>query len=162
MVKRARTRWWTAAIAGVAGAGLVTAIAAADDRASTASAIDQLDHDAVHKVAIAAPLQRAKDAVERATRLRAAGDEPHARLADGLAREEAEAATDLARALDAEKAASDARKGATDAGVVGDRERALLEEGIARNGRLKAELDEIARPHADTTKTSKAMDGGTK
>ncbi len=169
MVKRARTRWMTAVAAGFACTGAVAAATMAwgDDRATTASTLDALDHDAVHKEAIAANVKRAKDAVERATRLRAAGDEAHARLADGLAREEAEGAEDLARAIDAEKAANDARRAATDAGVTGDRERALLEEGIARNGRLKAELAEIARPHVETKTSAEAkapraaaVDGG--
>jgi hypothetical protein len=164
MLKRARTRWFTAMVAGFACTGAVAAVTVAwgEDRATTASTIDALDHDTVHKDAIAANVKRAKEAVERATRLRAAGDEAHARLADGLAFEEATGAEDLARAIDAEKAANDARRAATDAGVVGDRERALLEEGIARNGRLKTELDELARPHAET-KTSRAVataDGG--
>jgi hypothetical protein len=163
MLKCARTRWLTATVAGLACTGAVAAATMAwgEDRATTASTLDALDHDTVHKVAIAANVKRAKEAIERATRLRAAGDEAHARLADGLAAEEAAGAEDLARAIDAEKAASDARRAATDAGVVGDRERALLEEGIARNGRLKAEIDEIAKPRAET-KTSRAVavDGG--
>jgi hypothetical protein len=166
-VTRARTRWFGAALAGFACVGAVAAVTVAwgQDRATTASTLDALDHDTVHKEAIAANVKRAKDAVERATRLRAAGDEAHARLADGLAAEEAAGAEDLARTIDAEKAANDARRAATDAGVVGDRERALLEEGIARNGRLKAELDETARPHTEA-KTSRAVgvvaDGGTR
>jgi hypothetical protein len=148
------------AVAGVA----VATHALGDDRATTASILDELDRDAAHKALIATQVQRAKDAVERATRFRAAGDESHARIADGLAREEAEAALDLAKAIDAERAADAARLAATDAGVVGERERALLEEGIARNGRLRAEIEELAKPHADAktshTAATPAADGG--
>jgi hypothetical protein len=161
MVKRARTRWWAVGIAVLAGAGGVTTLALGDDRTTTASSIDELDRDTVHKDAIAANVKRAKEAVERAIRLRAAGDEGHARLADGLAREEAEGALDLARAIDAEKAASEAQQAATDAGVTGDRERALLEEGIARNGRLRAELDELTHPRSETTRSA-TTDAGAK
>jgi hypothetical protein len=139
------------AVAGVA----VATHALGDDRATTASILEELDRDAPHKALIATEVQRAKDAVERARRFRAAGDEPHARIADGLAREEAEAALDLAKAVDAERAADAARLAATDAGVVGERERALLEEGIARNGRLRAEIEELGKPRADA-KTSRA------
>jgi hypothetical protein len=159
MVKRERTRWVKATIAAAGCTGALAAMltvmtmattARGDDRATTASTIDALEHDTAHKDAIAATLKRAKDAVERATRLRAAGDEGHARLADGLAWEEASAAQDLVRAIDAEKGANDARRSATDAGVMGDRERALLEEGITRNGRLKAEIEETTKPKAET------------
>jgi hypothetical protein len=145
----------------MAGVGVATH-ALGDDRGTTASILDVLGRDTAHKDMIVAQVQRAKDAVERATRFRAAGDESHARIADGLAREDAEAALDLVKAIDAEHDADEARRAATDAGVVGERERALLEEGIARNGRLRAELDELGRPHADakTARTSPASDGG--
>jgi hypothetical protein len=77
--------------------------------------------------------------------MRAAGDDAHGRLADGLAREQAEAARDLVRAVDAEKKASNARQGAMDAGAQLEREQALLEETIARTGRLRAELEAADR-----------------
>ncbi len=130
-----------------AAAALAVGIAAGDDRGTAKAILDELANDAVHKAAIGAIVQRGRDALERATRMRAAGDEAHAQLADGLAREEAETGRDLVRALDAERTADDARRAATDAGTVGDRERALLEEGIARNGRLRAEIDELAKGH---------------
>jgi hypothetical protein len=129
-------------------AALAAGIALGDTRGQAAATLDQLANDAAHKDATAAIVQRGRDALERATRMRAAGDEAHAQLADGLALEEAETGRDLVRALEVERAADEARRGATDAGVVGERERALLEEGIARNGRLKAEIDELERSHA--------------
>jgi hypothetical protein len=130
-------------------------VARGDDRASTAALLDELDRDTAHKQDIAEMVKRARVSMERATRLRSAGDEGHARLADGLAREQAETARDLARAIDAERAADDARRGAIDAGAAGDRERALLEEGIARNGRLRAEIDAVAKPQAETKTSAK-------
>ncbi len=120
-------------------------VARGDTRGDAAAMLDAVASDAKHKDATAAVVQRGRDALERATRMRAAGDEAHAQLADGLALEEAETARDLVRAIDMETTADDARRGATDAGVVGERERALLEEGIGRNGRMKAELAEIER-----------------
>jgi hypothetical protein len=158
-------RRWAAPFAAVVIAGLgvaaMSAVARGDD--STAAILEALGHDAAHKAATAGIVQRGRDALERATRMRASGDEAHAQLADGLAREDAETARDLVRALDAERMADEARRSATDAGVVGDRERALLEEGIARNGRLKAELDELAKPQAREPQTSKlaTSDAGT-
>jgi hypothetical protein len=145
----------TAALAGVGLAGLATGIARGDDRTSAAAILDALDHDEAHKAATASVVQQGRDALERATRMRASGDEAHAQLADGLARELAETGRDLVRALDAERTADDARRQATDAGVVGERERALLEEGIARNGRLKAEISDLGKPQGKEPPTSK-------
>ena len=137
-------RWAPAvAFAALALAALTAGIAHGDNRTSATAILDELANDAVHKAAIGAIVQRGRDALERATRMRAAGDEAHAQLADGLALEEAETARDLVRALEVERMADDARRGTTDAGAVGERERALLEEGIARNGRLKAEIEDF-------------------
>jgi hypothetical protein len=150
---------------GIAIAALVFAAAApfasvarGDDRGTTAALLDELERDAPHKPATGELVRKARTAMERATRLRATGDETHAALADGLARQQAEAARDLVRAIDAERAAEEARRAATDAGALGERERALLEEGIARNGRLRAELDALgaARSTPDTKAGAKA------
>jgi hypothetical protein len=149
------------ALAVLALAAFTAGIARGDNRTSAAAILDELANDAVHKAAIGAIVQRGRDALERATRMRAAGDEAHAQLADGLAQEEAETARDLVRALEVERLADDARRGATDAGVVGERERALLEEGIARNGRLKAEIEELNKSRRGPSKTDKS-DGGVK
>jgi hypothetical protein len=146
-------RWAVAVtVAGVTFSGAALQIglgglAFADDRGTATALLNELANDAVHKEATAAIVQRGRDALERATRMRAAGDEAHAQLADGLAREEAESGHDLVRALDAERMADEARRAATDAGTVGERERALLEEGIARSGRLRAEIDELSKGH---------------
>ncbi len=127
------------------GGALIAGVAHGDDRATATAILNDLANDPAHKAATAAIVQRGRDALERATRMRASGDEAHAQLADGLALEEAETGRDLVRALDAERTADDARRAATDAGTVGDRERALLEEGISRNGRLRKELDELGK-----------------
>lgn len=84
---------------------------------------------------------RSRAALDRAARLRSAGDETHARLADSLARAWAEAARDLTRAAATEQSAATLRRDANDAGVIADRERALLEEAIAQSGRLRAQLE---------------------
>jgi hypothetical protein len=156
-----------AGLAAIALAGALAAgIALGDTTGQATATLDELANDAAHKDATAAIVQRGRDALERATRMRAAGDEAHAQLADGLALEEAETGRDLVRALAVEKMADDARRGATDAGVVGERERALLEEGIARNGRLKSEtaVFERSRATGKPTKTDKSAtaDGGTR
>jgi hypothetical protein len=116
-----------------------------DDHSIAAALAEKLELDAAHGPITAAAVAHAKEALERATRLRGAGDEGHAKAADGLAREWAETARDLARAADAEASASDLRRKAVDAQARLVRARALVEEGIARVGRLRAQLAEAGR-----------------
>lgn len=130
---------------GMSALGLgVAAAAGTDDRTAAESALREVE--AAPKKEIAAEMiSRSRAALERATRLRATGAEAHARLADGLARMWAEAARDVLRAAEVEEKARVARLGATDAGVIAERERALLEEGMAQSGRLRAQLDAVER-----------------
>jgi len=82
--------------------------------------------------------------------MRNAGDIAHAQLAEGLALEWAEAARERARTEAVEKEARTSELAAIEAGARVERERALLEEAIARSGRLRAELASL------TTKDSTA------
>jgi hypothetical protein len=122
-------------------------------------------------------VKRAKASLERATRLRAARDDARARLAEQVAREWAEAAKDLAASVEAEDRAAQARRDEADAGAQVDRERALLEEGIAQSGRLRAQLEALERekagkpaaapgdagaPRAAPRRAARAADGGAK
>lgn len=133
----------TAAMVIALGCG-VAAAAGPDDRAAAEAALKDVAESPRREVA-GEMVTRARAALERAAKLRAGGDEPHARLADGLARAWAEAAKDTLRAADVEEKAQAARRSATDAGVVAERERALLEEGIAQTGRLRAQLEAVPR-----------------
>ncbi len=134
----------------------------ADDRAVAEAILQDLERDPAHKALIASTVQKSRDALERAKRMHAAGDDPHAKLAEGVAREWAEMARDLTKAADLEQAAAQARRDALDAGALLDRERALLEEGIARTGRLRAQLEAAEREAKDTNRTAAAalVDGG--
>lgn len=133
------------AMALVAGLGLgVAAAAGRDDRATTEAVLREVEA-APKKDLAAEMIARSRAALERAAKLRASGDEPHARIADGLAKTWAEAARDVLRAVDVEERAQTARRGATDAGVIAERERALLEEGIAQIGRLRAQVEGLER-----------------
>jgi hypothetical protein len=116
-----------------------------DDHATATSLVAQLEQDAQHGPIIAVAVAHAKDALERAVRLRRAGDEWHAKAADALAREWVETARDLVRAVDAEASAVDLRRKAVDAQGRVERARALVEEAIARVGRLTAQLEEAGR-----------------
>lgn len=127
-----------------------TSAQGADDRAAAEAIVKQMEGDAPHAAVAAEALANARTAIERATRLRAAGDEAHAKAADGLAREWAESARDIARAADAEAAAAQIRRKAVDAQAQLERTRALVEEAIARVGRLTAELNQIERPRPAT------------
>jgi hypothetical protein len=118
---------------------------AADDHAATQVVVDELSRDAAHQDVLAEPLAAARLALERAVRLRAVADEAHARAADGVALEWAEMARDLVRTVDAEKKAAEVRRKALDESQTFERTRALVDEDIARIGRLKAELDDAAR-----------------
>jgi hypothetical protein len=124
----------------------------ADDHAAAVALVQRLAEDSAHAPITSAAIAQAKEALERATRLRGAGDEVHAKAADGLAREWAETGDDLVRAVEAEERATDLRRKAVDARARLERTRALVEEGIARLGRLRAELEEARRaPAKDRT-----------
>jgi hypothetical protein len=120
--------------------------AASDDRAVSEALLKEVDASPRKDVAETF-VTRSRAALERAAKLRAAGDEAHAKLADGVARSWAEAARDVSLAAAREESAAVARRSATDAGSVADRERALLEEAIAQSGRLRAQLE--AAPQRD-------------
>src|SRR5262249_12460978 len=99
-----------AARAAIAAAGVFFALPArgqpAEDPRAAAAIVGELERDTAHAASIAEPLGQAKAAIERATRFRAAGDEAHAKAADGLALEWAQVAREVVRAADAEAAAA--------------------------------------------------------
>lgn len=90
------------------------------------------------------PVDEAKKALERALGARRSGDAPHAELLEGLAREWAETARDLARAAAIEADAGALETAASQAGLRAERARALLEEAISRRGRAEAELEKLS------------------
>jgi colicin import membrane protein len=130
-----------------------------DDHAIATALVHQLEQDAAAASIAAEAMSHSKDAFERATRLRGAGDESHAKAADGLAREWAESARDLARAADAEARAADVRRKAVDAQARLERARTLVEEGVARVGRLKSQLDEAGRAAPKDRTAAELHDG---
>jgi hypothetical protein len=133
------------ALATCALTAAASAVAQGTDDHTTASALVlALERDATRAPVVGAALSRAKAALEHANRLRGAGDETHAKAADGLAREWAETARDLGRAADAEQQAAEVRRKAVEAQAQLERSRALVEEAIARAGRLRAELEAVS------------------
>lgn len=140
----------------VCAVGIVAALARteaadaqpSDEHAAASALVATLAQDKAHAAVLADVLAKAKDALERATRMRTAGDEAHAKAADGLAYEWAETGRDLVKAADSEAAASELRRKAIETQAQLDRQRALVEEGVASVGRLRAELDQA---HANPT-----------
>jgi hypothetical protein len=116
-----------------------------DDHTAAQDMVRELEQDTLHRPFLTDALARARSALERATRLRAVDDPGHAAEADALAREWAEIARDRVGAAEAEDKAADLRRRATEAQAQLERARALVEEGIARIGRLQAELAETLR-----------------
>jgi hypothetical protein len=128
-----------------------TAVSArADDRSETMAILASLDVKSADPSA-----KQATESLERGTRMRNAGDEAHARLAEGLALECASAARDRARTVAEEKEARTSQLAAIDTAAHVERERSLLEAAIARGGRLRAELAALM---AGATKDAKTKD----
>jgi hypothetical protein len=90
------------------------------------------------------PVEAAQHALERASGARLAGDVRQAELLEGLAREWAETARDLVRAAKTEADATQLEGRAAQAVLRAERQRALLEEAIARRGRAEAELQRLS------------------
>jgi hypothetical protein len=119
--------------------------AGADDRGDTLATLDALKKDVAHRDVLADPILQAETALERAARLRALGDELHARQADGLASEWAETGRDLVRAVEIEDRAAEQRSRALESQGKLARTRALIDEAVAHVGRLRALIDEANR-----------------
>jgi len=137
---------------------LGVAFAGESDRAAAETTLASVEKDAASlgtADVIADAVKKSRDALERGRRMRAAGDEKHAKLADGLALEWALVAQELARTAQAERHTRDVSAAAADAGSRADRERTLLEQRLAENGRLSAEA---ARLEADAGARSATKD----
>ena len=105
-------------------------------------------------------IAEAKKALARADELRGLGDTTNARLAEESALEWAETARDLVLAVEAERQADDIATKAVAESSHAERARVMLEEAIARRGRLQSTLDALdkelaARPLASAKPSGK-------
>jgi hypothetical protein len=141
-----------ALLVGCLAVGLVAA-AGNDDRGVAEAALKEVAASPRKDVANEL-VAKSRAALDRSAQLRTKGDEKHALLADGVARAWAEAARDAVKAASVEETAAKARNDATDAGLVADRERALLEEAVAQSGRLRAQLESGAKDKETPARTS--------
>ena len=135
--------------------GAATAFAQPTD-AELSRRIKELELDTAHQSALSAPLANAKKALERAHRGAkgaswAPEDKAAARQAEllrAVAGAWLDVARDLARTVEAEKAANETLKKLDDAETRVSRGKALLEETIARRSRVQAQLDALDHPKA--------------
>jgi hypothetical protein len=139
-----------------------TAASAQPSDAELSRRISELELDSLHRSALSEPLAKSKKALERSRRSAkgaswAPEDKTSARQA-ALLRAVASAwldvARDLARTVEAEKAASETQKKLDDAETKVSRGKALLEETIARRSRVQAQLDALDRPKTESPSTS--------
>jgi hypothetical protein len=86
-------------------------------------------------------VQKAKEALDRALRLRSMGDDANARLALGLARDWLDAGRDLKQTLEAEKRVAETRAKARQSEQDLAKARVELEEGVAKAGRLRSQVE---------------------
>ena len=117
---------------------------AQSDKAITEQILAGAGSSSAEAALLRAPLDEAKKALQRADGARKSGDVPHAELLEGLAREWAETARDLARAASIESDAGALESAAAQANLRSEKARALLEEAISRRGRAEAELEKLS------------------
>jgi hypothetical protein len=132
--------WHAAAALGLLLSVTAAGLAAQGDRAAAQALIAELGRDSTHRAVVADSLARAEDALERGARMRVAGDEARASEADALARQWAETGRDLLRASETETRANDLRKKALEAEAQVAKTREIVEDLIARTGRLRAQI----------------------
>ena len=119
----------------------VVALAGQGDRAAAQAALAELSRESEYHGVVADSVDRAQDALGRGARMRAAGDEAHAGEADALARQWAETGLELLRAAKAETRANELRKKALETQAEVAKTREIVEDVIARTGRLRAQIE---------------------
>lgn len=112
----------------------------ASDRAVTDQILAESAKPGGHAPAAGQALTEARKALRRADDARASGDTANAARLEGLAREWAELASDLSRAVRVEADADSAQAAAADAALQVRQARAMLEVLVARQARAQGEL----------------------
>ena len=130
-------------VVAVATTGALASLAAGDDRAAAEIAIKNLTAVPAHAKLAAEPLDRAQNALRRASDARIAGDHGHGAQLEGVGREWAETGRDLVRAAEAERKALELYAKATALETKVVRGRALLEETMARRERAREKLQQL-------------------
>lgn len=115
---------------------------APDDRSVANEIISQQTAGSSAPVASRA-LAEARRALQRADHARSAGDTANARHLEGLAREWAEMARDVARATNAEQRADRNQRAAASASLQVRKTHAMIETLVARRARAQGELQQL-------------------
>ncbi|MBI5534937.1 MAG: hypothetical protein HY898_19575 [Deltaproteobacteria bacterium] len=116
------------------------------DRAVATQILAQLQSDSSPVAsAVARPTNEARAALARADNAVASGDAVNARLLEGLAREWAELAVDVARSVEGQQEAGALQSAAADASLRVQRARAMLDELAARKARAQGELNQLTQ-----------------
>ena len=115
---------------------------APDDRKAATEIISQQTAGSSTPAASHA-LAEASDALERADQARSAGDTVNATHLEGLAREWAEMARDIARATNAEALADRNQQAAASASAQVRKTHAMIETLVARRARAQGELQQL-------------------
>jgi hypothetical protein len=141
-------RVWTKAVgllclAGVLGVLARTAGAGDGDRARAEVLMSAVKATPSADRLVGEPIARAESALRRADNARRTGDASHAALLDALGRDWAETAQTLVAAQEKERKASELETRTRELEGQTTRERALLEETVARRGRARASLDAL-------------------
>jgi hypothetical protein len=147
-VKRFLAKLWPAGYIALAVIGVALGSSAIADQLSDKVITERIlagaGSSSADAALLRAPLDEAKKALQRAEGARKSGDVPHAELLEGLAREWAETARDLARAATIEADAGALETSAAQANLRAEKARALLEEAVSRRGRAEAELEKLS------------------
>ncbi len=151
---RASTRFVVAVVSTLLVAGVALATTPlGDPRTETQSILKSIESSPDGKKVAGQPIDKAKQALDRAHQARAAGDFQHAGMLESLALEWAQTAQDLLRAAAAEGHAEKLEKQAADASSKARRAQALLEETVARRGRARERLEQLEQAGAHPTET---------
>jgi hypothetical protein len=122
----------------------VPASAAPPSAADDASRLAELTLAAAHQTSLGEPLKKAKQALDRAQSLDQVGDARRAALLRATAREWLDLARSLLRTMSSEDKAQQAEKALDALETRTVRGRALLEETVARLGRAREALEQLA------------------
>jgi hypothetical protein len=122
-------------------------------------AFESKKRDAAVSRVVAAPLAKARSALERSRGARAAGDTPHSRMLDALALQWIARARDLERATAVEAVLATNASRARDSATKAERARALLAETQSRKERTAAELQRAEADAASSAAKARDAEG---
>jgi hypothetical protein len=122
-----------------------------DGRAAAEALLVQLEAVPDDRALAKEPIARSRQALERARKARAASDHRHGAQLEALALEHAETGRDLARAAKAERTLGELEAKTRELQARAVRARALVEQTVARRGRVAEQLERVEAERAART-----------